>query len=165
VAQDRAFRLQWRRMPATPEDLSAYLEDHIDIEPVGSTALRRITFDHADRAFAQAMLQTIVAATDDLIRADMRNKADRRIAWLRQTIPQTQNPDDRRALTGLLIQQQQIRMMLALDEPYAARVAEPPSATVKPVWPKKALVLPLFTLAGLLLGFAAFGLRRALAQP
>ncbi len=165
VAQDRAFRFQWRHMPEKPEELSVYLNDHIGVEPVGATSMRRITFDHADRDFARAMLETITSVTDGMIRDDMRVKADKRIAWLQQAVQQTQNPDDRRALTGLMIEQQQIRMMLDLNEPYAARVAEPASVGVKPVWPRKVLVLPLFTLVGLVLGFAVFGVRRALRQP
>lgn len=159
IADDRAFRLSWRRHPRAPEELSAYLLDRVTLEPVGSTALRRLTYDHPDRQFAAKLLQAICAAADGLMRRDMQARADKRIAWLQAMIQQTQNPDDRRAMAALLTAQQQLRIALSMDEPYAARVAEPASAGEHKSWPRGALLLPVFALAGLLAG-AALALAR-----
>ncbi len=162
VARDRAFTFEKPYRPQTPEDLAGWLEKHVVIEPMGSTMLRHITYDHPDRTFAIRMLAAMTIAADALIRDEMKDKADKRISWLRQTISRTENPDYRRALTSLLMEQEQIRMMLVLDEPYAARVAEPPTASTRPSWPRKALFLPVFTMCGLLLGMALFGAKKAL---
>jgi hypothetical protein len=162
VENDRLFRIEWRRAPATAEDLAAYLDEHVSIDPVGATAIRRIAYASPDPAFAVLLLRKLYNATDSLIRNDMRDKADRRIAWLQQMIQATQNPDDRRALAALLSDQQQIRMMMSLDEPYAARIAEPPAAGDRPAWPRKVFVLPVFVFCGLLLGAVLPALRRSL---
>jgi hypothetical protein len=163
VAADRRFRIFPGKTPETPEDLAAYLNDHLTVEPVGNTQLRRLVYDHPDREFAKLMLQTVYAVTDSIIRADMKDKADKRVIWLQKTIQETQNPDHRKVLTSLLMDQEQIRMILSLDEPYAARIAEPPSVTTRQSWPHASLILPVFTTCGLLLGMVLFGMRRAFA--
>ena len=159
IAGDRSFRLGHGQSPGSADALSAYLRDRVAIEPVGSTALRRVTYDHPDRRFAAQLLQTLYDTADRMMRGDMQARADRRIAWLRRTIPVTQNPDDQRAMAALLTAQQQLRIALALDEPYAARIAEPPSAGIRKVWPRGSLLLPVFAFAGALAG-AALALSR-----
>ncbi len=165
LAHDREFSFQKANIPQSAEELSGWLEKRVAVEPMGSTPLRRITYDHPDRIFARTMLQAMADSADAIIREQMKAKADKRIAWLRGTIERTQNPDYRRALAALLMEQEQMRMMLALDEPYAARIAEPPSASARPAWPRRALFLPVFALCGLILGMAAHGVRIAFATP
>ena len=73
------------------------------------------------------------------------------------------HPDHRRALTSLLMEQEHVQMILAMDEPFAAIIAEPPAAGVKPYWPRKAIVLPVGLLAGMVLAYMLSGLRRAVS--
>ena len=159
IADDRSFRLSWRRTPHSAEDISAYLEDRVAVAPIGTTALRRVTYEHPDRRFAAYLLQSLYNDADRLMRGDMQARADKRIAWLQQTIAVTQNPDDRKAMAALLTAQQQLRIALTMDEPYAARLAEPPSAGIRKSWPRGSLLLPVFMLAGALAG-AALALSR-----
>jgi len=63
-------------------------------------------------------------------------------------------------LTALLMEQEHIRMILGANEPYAAIIAEPPSVSVKPYWPRKSLIVAGFMFAGMIAGFALWGLRR-----
>ena len=145
----------------TPEKLAAYLQNHLKVEPVGNTPMRKLVYDHPDQVFATKLLSTLHRMADTIIREGMREKTARRVAWLGETIGQIQNPEHRRTLTTLLMQQEQIRMILALDEPYAALIAEPPAAASdKPSWPRKPIVLPAGLLIGMVLGFALHGLRR-----
>lgn len=165
VARDKYFRLSNGRMPETAEDMARYLQKRVEIEPVGGTALRRVVYNHPDRAFARDFLRALYQATDDMIRDDVRAKANKRIEWLKHTLSTTSNADYRRSLTSLLMEQAQIRTVLAIDEPYAARLAEKPSVVIRPSWPRKALVLPVFLVCGMILGAAVFGVRRALSVP
>jgi uncharacterized protein involved in exopolysaccharide biosynthesis len=56
--------------------------------------------------------------------------------------------------------QEQIAMILAVHEPFAASLAEPPDAGAKPDWPRRPLVISSFMLAGVFLGYVFHGLRR-----
>ncbi|HEY0901000.1 MAG TPA: chain length determinant family protein [Micavibrio sp.] len=156
VSQGLRREQRWAFLPAAApenaEKLSAYLNKRIRIEAVGHTPLRKITYHHPDPAFGRQLLATLYHTTDTLIRAEVRQKAAARIAWLNQSLGTTSQPDHRRMLADLLRDQQQVNMILALDEPYAAVVAEPPAVSAKPVWPERKMLFPLLGFIGAFLG-------------
>ena len=137
------------------EKLSAYLQKRIRIEPVGNTTMRRVVYHHANPDFACRFLSTLYATTDGVIRQEVREKAGTRIEGLKQTLRTANDPEHRRMLAKLLSDQEQVQMILALNEPFSAMLAEPPSVSAKPVWPDKKLLFPLLGFVGALLGFFA----------
>ncbi len=146
----------------TAEELAAYLEDRVTVEPVANTALRRLVYQHPDREFAARLLATLHETADGLIRAEIKGRTRQREAYLQEALAAVAHPDHRRALTALLMEQEHVRMILAMGEPFAAIIAEPAAAGTRPDWPRKAMILPAFVLIGLFLGFAFYHLRRAL---
>lgn len=153
VNADRRWAFQGERNIDDPSALSAYLNKKVRIEPVGNTPMRRITYHHADPQFGRQLLLALYGQTDGLIRDEIRTKTDARIAWLKKTLFSSSDPEHRRMLTTLLMEQEQVRMILALDEPFAAALAEPPAVSSKPVWPDKALLFAVFALMGAATGF------------
>ncbi|MCM2344549.1 MAG: hypothetical protein NDJ24_08315 [Alphaproteobacteria bacterium] len=139
-----------------PERLSVYLNKRVNLEPVGHSPLRRLTYHHPDPVFGQQVLRALYNDTDSSIREEVRKKTSDRILWLRETLKQTSDPDHRRMLTSLLLQQEQVGMILALNEPFAALVVEPPSVSAKPVWPDARIIFPALGLMGGMLGFFGY---------
>ncbi|MFA5592623.1 MAG: hypothetical protein WCY59_00060 [Anaerovoracaceae bacterium] len=148
-----------RRKDWTAEQLSAYLNRRIKVEHLGATPLRRISYHHPDPAFAAALLRKIHLVADQLIRRDRRRQSESRIAYLQATLQKTINPEHRRGIANLLMQQEHIQMLANLDEPYAAIVVEAPSSTPLPVWPAKTLLLTLMGLIGAGIGYTIHVLR------
>jgi hypothetical protein len=149
IARDKAFSKasgDW-----TAEELSAYLEKTVRIQNLGATPLRKILYTHPDPAFASSFLRKIHLVSDQLIRRDRRRQSESRIRYLQETLQKTLNPDHRRGIASLLMQQEHIQMLANLDEPYAAIIVEPASAIPRPVWPNKWLICAL----GFFLGGAA----------
>lgn len=144
----------------TAEELADYLARHVKVEHLGATPLRKITYKHPDAAFAAAFLRKIHLVADQMIRRDRRRQSESRIAYLENALQNTANPDHRRGITNLLMQQEHVRMLANLDEPYAAIVVEPPASSPKPVWPDKILLLAVFALFGGALGYAARVMKR-----
>ncbi len=138
--------------PDTAAALSAYLDKMIDIQPIGNSALRKITYFHPDRTFAAYMLARAHFIADNLIRSDIMRMTEKRLAYLRQASRTADHPDHRRALTSLLMEQEHILMILNMDEPFAATIAEPPMAGAEPDRPRKALVYTIFLLVGAFFG-------------
>ncbi len=161
VQQDRRFTFLAPEALESGQELAVYLQDHVKVEPVGTSPLRRLVYDHPDRDFAAYTLARLHEVTDGIIRQEVRDRTASRADYLAKTLETVAHPDHRRALTSLLMEQEHVRMILAMDEPFAAIVAEPPSAGVKPQWPKRSIVFPVFAAVGMLLGFAAFNIRRA----
>ena len=143
-----------------PEELADYLNRKIQIEQLGATPLKRISYRHPDPEFAAAFLRKIHLVADQLIRRDRRRQSQSRIDYLQDTLTKTINPEHRRGIVNLLMQQEHIQMLANLDEPYAAIIVEPPSSTPKPVWPNKPLLLIASLLLGGAAGYLARGLRR-----
>lgn len=160
MAQARKFAL----LPAPELDsaaaLSALLEKRVKIMPVGNTPLRRISIDHRDPEFGLYLLQNLYAETDRMISGEVEEKARTRSLYLKETLGRVHHPDHRRALTSLLMEQEHILMLLAMEEPFAAIVTERPYVSPRIWWPRKSLVLPGFMLAGMVFGFALWSFRQ-----
>jgi uncharacterized protein involved in exopolysaccharide biosynthesis len=160
LALDAAFSNSEAKTDWTPEELAEYIDKRVKIEPVGASALRRVSYLHPSREFGIYMLHRLHRLADDAIRASVREEAEARIAYLQQQSDKTVNPDHRRALTGLLMEQERLLMLASIDQPYAASIIEPPSASSKPYWPDALMIVPVLMFAGALLGFALHGFFR-----
>ncbi|MCB9978192.1 MAG: hypothetical protein H6862_01105 [Rhodospirillales bacterium] len=146
---------------STPEALSTVLTREVSIEFMGLSNLRKIVYSHPDPAFATYLVAAIHRAADGLIRADAAVHSAKRIAFLESEMNRVRHPDQIRALATLLTGQEQVAMMATIDEPYAASVIEPSSATSRPTWPRRPLVFAVFLIAGLGAGSIAAFLRDA----
>lgn len=155
VRAARAVRLVSGPVLKNHADLAAWMERHVRVEPVGTTTMRRIVIQHPDPKWAVSFLNTLHLTADNIIRTDMRGRADTRAAYLQDALRRTEHPDHRRALAGLLMEQEHLRMMLAIDEPFAAVVADRAVASARPVWPRKSIVYPIFILGGAILFYGA----------
>lgn len=137
----------------TAEELSVYLKHYVRIDPLGATPLRRLNYNHPNAEFSAALLRKLHLVADQMIRRDRRQHSQSRIEYLEKALRRTTNPDHRKGITNLLMQQEHIQMLANLDEAYAAIVVEPASASPKPTWPNKPLVWFVFSAIGLLLGY------------
>lgn len=142
-----------------PAHLSEWMMRHIRIETVGHAPIRRVSVDHPDPVFATALLERLYTETDRMIRADLGARTRARADHLRRTLDDTRHPDHRRALLSLLMEQEHILMIAAMDEPFAAVMIEPPVVAPRTVWPRKSLVFGLFIVAGMFAGYIVSGLR------
>jgi len=156
LADDRRWSFASASALASPEKLSAYLQKKIRIEAVGNTPMRKISYFHSDPGFGRLFLLSLYGTTDQMIRQEIREKAAARIIWLNDTLRTTNDPEHRRMLANLLMEQEQVKMILALNEPFAAMLAEPPAVSAKPVWPDKKAVFPLLGFVGAFLGFMLY---------
>lgn len=148
------------RVHGSPDYLAEYMGRHVDIQPVGATPLRKMTYYHPDKEFAAAFLRKIHLVADQMIRRDRRKTAQARIAYLTGSLNKTANPDHRRIITGLLMQQEHILMLANLDEAYAAIVVEPAAASAKPMWPDRPMLLAGFAFIGAFSGYLFWAWRR-----
>lgn len=159
IAKDQRWKGQGKDWSA--EYLAEYLNKYLRVEHLGTTPLRRISYVHPDAAFAPAFLRKIHLVADQLIRRDRRRQSETRIQYLQDSLQKTINPDHRKGITNLLMQQEHIRMLANLDEAYAAIIVEPPSSTPRPVWPNTTLLLAAFALIGALIGYLGWAIRHA----
>lgn len=154
LRQDRVFKfLQNQEQIRTSVDLAKYIKKRIKIDPIRATTMRRLSYDHPNKAFGVYFLHHVHRVTDSLIREKDRKEAGERIAYLKDAIEATRNPEHRRALTTLLLEQERKLMLVSIDAPYAASIIEPPISSNRATWPSVPFVIAVFVFAGCCLGF------------
>ena len=159
LAQDKAFQFSKTEESWNPEKLASYIARRVQIDPVGETSLRTFTYLHPDTTFGVMFLQRLHNITDGLIRHGLRKDVNERIAYLNDALSETMNPDHRRAMTDLLMEQERLKMLVSIDQPYAASVVVPAAPAVKALWPDPMLVYSAFIVVGGFLGFVVFSIR------
>ena len=157
VKNDVSFVFENGRERLQPADLSDYIARQVKLDAFGESALREMVYRHRDVKFAAYFLQQIHRISDQLIRSELRGQIDERIAYLERVIAKTNNPEQRRIITNLLLEQERARMMVSMDAPVAATVIEPVAAGARAVWPDSALLYGGFGLIGIILGYLVFG--------
>lgn len=142
------------------ESLAAYLDKHVRIEQIGATPLRRMVYYYPDKEFAAAFLRKLHLVADQLIRRDRKLQSKNRIQYLKQALDTTRDPDHRKIITNLLMQQEHVQMLANLDEAYAAIIVEPAATGPKPDWPNPLLFYPSGFFIGAFLGFIFWSVMR-----
>lgn len=161
---DQGFTFSETKTRWSAAELADYINKRVILEPVGATALRRMVYYHANPDFAQYFLHKLHKTTDTIIRTKIRTESIERIDYLEKTIRETKNPEHKRALTTLLMEQERLKMLVSLDIPYAASVIEAPSSSFKALWPPMALVWAALLTIGALFGFVLYQARGETAQ-
>lgn len=147
----------------TPQDLSLYLTQHIQVETMGATSSRKITYRHPDPEFAAKLLVMLRKADDQIIRTSVKAETETKIEWLKTEFAKTLNPDHRQALAQLLMSEERRRMLLSLETPYAVNVVEEAASTPRPVVPNRPMILVMLLFVGVACG-AIYTLIRDMIQ-
>ncbi len=160
LAFDRPFTLSSVEKQWNAQSLSEYLQKRVRLEPVSGSPLRKLTYYHPNKDFSITMITRIHRIADEIIRARILREVSERIIYLNNALSTVSNPDHRRNLAELLMEQERLKMMVSLDQPFAASIVEPASVSAHPKWPDSYLIYPIFLCVGLLLGFIIHGMRR-----
>jgi hypothetical protein len=159
LMQDKAFGVVPVRESWTPQELAEYVRKRVRIEPVGETRLRRLVYYHPSAGFAVYFLTRLSDTADGLIRRNIRAEAEKRVTYLQESSQGVLNPENRRSLTDLLMEQEKLMLLASVDQPYAATVVEPAASSSRPRWPSRLCVIAAFLLAGAIAGLVAHGFK------
>lgn len=156
---DRPFEFSRAQTDWTPETFSEYLQTRVHLEPVRGSALRRMTYAHPNKDFAKYMITRIHRISDEIIRRQILQETNGRIAYLNKAMERTVNPEHRRNMTELLMEQERLKMLVSLDQPFAATIIERAFVSAKPYWPDPYVIYPVFIAIGLFMGYLIHGFR------
>ncbi len=156
---DRNFEFSKTKRNWTVEQLSEYLKKRVKLEPVNGTPLRRLTYMHPDKRFAYYIIKRVYQVSDQIIRDAIFKQANGRIIYLNKSLAATTNTGHRENLTSLLMEQERLKMMVSLDQPYAATIIEKPFVYSSASYPDPYVIYPIFLFVGMFLGFITYGLR------
>lgn len=165
IADDKRWNFQKiEQLQWSAEKLSNYIQKNVILEPVNGTTLRQIVYHHPNPNFAKYFITGIHKVSDALIRKTVREESEGRIAYLQEQVSQTKNPEHRRALTTLLMEQERLLMLASLEQPYAAAIVEKASASHKEIWPNIPVIFLSLIVIGVVSGFLMGATILALSQ-
>lgn len=140
--------------------LARWLDRHVRVRPVGATQMRRVSLRMKNGKLATDLLRALHRLSDETIRADARIRTDQRMAYLREQLGHVSNPDHRDTLVSLLKEQERMRMMVGIDNDFAAEAIDPPTLSDRPAFPDPYVMIPIFLILGGIVG-TGVGLIRA----
>ncbi len=159
LSLERNFQFSTPKSDWSAAKLSEYITKRVRLEPLSGTELRKFIYLHPDKEFAAYMIARVHRASDRIVRNGILSEVDGRIIYLNESLLVTTNPMHRRNLTALLMEQERLKMLVSIDQPYAASVIEPPYVLSKPSWPDPYVIFPVFLFIGLFMGFVVHGVR------
>ena len=136
-----------------------WLAKRLQIRPVGLSQFRKIILRDTNKDKLIPILNTLYRLTDQSIRDDKKMKTARRISYLNEQLKTTFNPDHRDAIIALLKEQEQTKMMVSIDNHFAANIIQPAIILEKPIAPNWKILFPILIALGGFLGLVVGGLR------
>jgi uncharacterized protein involved in exopolysaccharide biosynthesis len=150
-------------------DLRDYIQTHVEITEDKKKNLIRLSFEHADPAFAAFFLSEINRVSDLTLRERSLSRVTTYIAYLEQRLQQVQIAEYRQSLSQALSNYENTRMMASSSASYASEPIGNVWVTRNPTSPSVLRVLGTGVAAGivlwLLIIIAAGPIRQALTPP
>ncbi len=125
---------QWA--PVAPSELKTYLADHLGIFTDKMTGYVTLSISGTNPHDAAYLLTKIIRSADELIRQDVKNRSQGRIAYLQQALTRTMPQDQREAIITVLSAQEKTLMMTSADRSYSIDVIDPPTESHIPSSPQ-----------------------------
>lgn len=136
--------------PPGAEEMQIYLRQNVAVVPDRRRALTVVRFLHPDRDFARYMIEQVVEAADDFLRAKSLARSAEYIQYLETRLGEVQIAEHRSALTQALSSYEMMRMMASSSVPFTAEPFGEIVVSIDPVSPRPILVYMIAILVGLL---------------
>jgi hypothetical protein len=114
--------------------------------------LTTLYYEDRDPRFAAMLLDRMHASADEAVRRHVLQRATLYSQYLTNQLAVTENADQRRNLSEILLEQQRAIMMASSSVAFAANPSEPAVASAQPVGPKVPTTLATGALVGALVG-------------
>jgi uncharacterized protein involved in exopolysaccharide biosynthesis len=125
------------------------LQKMLRIRVIGSTAMRELQLHYPDRGFGLTLLYAMHQAADNVLREEAARRSAAISDYLEKQLQNVRMQEHRAVLSELLASQERIRILVAVDLPYAADIIEPPTAPLQPDVPAPWPIVILGSLLGI----------------
>lgn len=138
--------------PPSASHLAEEIRQSLSVETDRNTNFLTIRYEHTNPEFAKQMLGYLYAEADAVLRESERDANRARIEYTMRKLQQVTSIPQQAALTSLLTQLERQDIQLSAEQPYAARLVQPPITSPWPVSPRPLRTLAAAILLGLLVG-------------
>jgi len=146
--------------PPNAESLTVELAKGIRIEQSENKGIYTVTFTAKDPTLAHDVLEEVYAEAENIARHDALKVASAYVSYLESELKFASNEETKRGLVELYVQQEQRKMVLSADAPFAADIVSAPTVPLRPSGPSPSVLLLISVLAGAAL-FSAIAIYRS----
>jgi uncharacterized protein involved in exopolysaccharide biosynthesis len=141
--------------------VAEFLRKNLTQEQDRDSPITTLSLDATDAEVARRTLGYLHQYSDDRIKQAIYQQTQSKLEYLQRRLQSVTVNDYRQTLIGLILDQEKILMLIQPNLPFAAEALEPPEILSEPTSPKKARILAVAALLGLVLGtFFAYRLDR-----
>jgi uncharacterized protein involved in exopolysaccharide biosynthesis len=141
--------------------VAEFLRKNLTQEQDRDSPITTLSLDATDAEVARQTLGYLHQYSDDRIKQAIYQQTQSKLEYLQRRLQNVTVNDYRQTLIGLILDQEKILMLIQPNLPFAAEALEPPEILSEPTSPKKARILAVAALLGLVLGtFFAYRLDR-----
>ena len=141
--------------------LAEWLSGGVTVTRLGGSAMLRLRMQHPRPEFATSVVAMVHEAADQQLREDALARIGAQIELAERERAAATSPTRRQALEDMLSAQYQVQALLQVDQPYAAQIMVPVTASATPTSPNPLLILVLAAMVGAILGVFVIFLRDA----
>lgn len=141
------------RVPSS-KDLAAFFDEELTISAANDAGMREVRIRYEDPVFAVRLLEMVHQKIDEMLREDALERTQAYISYIKTALAQETVNEYRVALIQVLAEQQKKQMALKVDQPFVARMFDPPTASRQPTSPNILLTLAFSTFFGIGAGMA-----------
>ena len=141
--------------------LAEWLSGRVNVTRLGGSAMLRLRMEHPRPEFASSVVAMVHEAADQQLREDALARIGAQIELAERERAAATSPTRRQALEDMLSAQYQVQALLQVDQPYAAQIMVPVTASATPTSPNPLLILVLAAMVGAILGVFVIFLRDA----
>lgn len=132
----------------TADDLSNKLDELLQLRVIGATPMRELRLHYPDRGFGLTLLYAMHEAADNVLREEAARRSTSITEYIQKQLQTVRLEEHRRVLSELLASQERIRILVAVNLPYAADIVEPPNAPLQPDTPAPWPIIVFCSLIG-----------------
>ncbi|WP_342239521.1 Wzz/FepE/Etk N-terminal domain-containing protein [Inquilinus sp. OTU3971] len=141
--------------------VAEFLRKNLNQEQDRDSPITTLSLDATDAEVARRTLGYLHQYSDDRIKQAIYQQTQNKLEYLQRRLQSVTVNDYRQTLIGLILDQEKILMLIQPNLPFAAEALEPPEVLSEPTSPRKARILAVAGLLGLVLGtFFAYRLDR-----
>jgi uncharacterized protein involved in exopolysaccharide biosynthesis len=128
------------------EAVQNYISKNLLINKVKDSGMQKISIKHSDADFSKYLLQEIYKQSDNLIKEKEREKNEKELSFLKESLQKDNLAENREIFLSLLKRQLQINAMLNVNLPYSADVVENINVSSNPDSPSIMLIILFSTI-------------------
>jgi len=148
----RDYSYPKKPIPSAQESFEVFIEDHLSLSEDRETGFITLSIQHQSPFIAKQWAELAVNQVDNFYRQKDKSESEKAVEYLREQISMTGLSEIKQVIAELLQEETQKLALVEANEYYVFEYIDPPAIMEEKYGPKRAMIVILGTLLGMMLG-------------